>query len=62
MCVCVPCRELSPLHCAVKLDRTDVVELLIKAGASVSKNIKTFPSFILYFSLKYINNKHSHNK
>ncbi len=53
VCVCVPCRELSPLHCAVKLDRTDVVELLIKAGASVSKYIKTFPSFILYFFLKY---------
>ena len=29
-------RELSPLHCAVQLERSDLVEVLIKNGADVS--------------------------
>ena len=28
--------EVSPLHCAVQLERTELVELLVKNGANVS--------------------------
>ena len=53
VCVCM-CgsdhRELSPLHLAVKLDKLDVAELLIKAGANVSKTAEVVELVVLPFS------------
>ena len=41
-------RELSPLHCAVQLERSDLVEVLIKNGADVSS--KYGPLCTLYIA------------